>query len=558
MESETQPIKKKSRSRRIFIWIVGVFLAIVGSGAFYLYNNYSRLLSNALLNAFDSSLVSDVYELKFDKLGVNLVTGNIQVFNVELKPREKPLISYPYINSSLELRTKKILLSNVDIPTLLKTQRLILDRIEIIEPEIEVKLAGKRSIMFPFSDTSAVVDNKTKKQPIKSYTLKEFALVNASFHSLNTEKQREATVTNLSIDMKGLNINQLTRKDLLTNKELQLSIGEITWRLHKDAIRSISIKDYNLKLDSLVLENHPDTSIFNFANFSTGLKELDVQTGDSLFHLTLNSFKLSYRDSAIVLKGASFKPNMSDAAMQRRFVWRAPVFAGTVGTIKLVGLNFDSLIYSNKILMDELEIDKASVSIFTDQTKAVNPNKFPGYPGQQIGGMKLPMMIRHIRGTNLTLVNKERRPTGEMAQVHIQRMSLHGQNITTFPSSDPLTVNADAYIENKAHVTLGLGFSYNKPQYTIRARVKPFNLPDLNPLIKAYTPGSIQKGALDDLELDAVATRTGSSGSMKFLYNSLQLDVELKNQAKWKNDVLSTVGNAVLSSSNPPSPNKPP
>jgi hypothetical protein len=558
MEPEIQQVKKKSRTKRIIIWILGVLLAIVGSVSIYLYSNYNRLLSDALLSAFDSSLFSDVYELKFEKLGVNLLTGNIQVYNVELKPREKPLVSYPYINSSLELRTKKVLLSNVDIPALLKTQRLRLDKIEIIEPEIELKLAGEKYIMFPFSDTTVVADKKTKKHPIKSYSLKEFALVNASFHSMNAAKQREATVKNLSIALKNLNIDQASGKDILSNKEVELSIGEISWRLHKDAIRFISIKDYELKLDSLNLENRPDTTIFHFANFSTGLKELDVQTGDSLFHLTLKSFKLSYRDSAIVLKGASFKPNISDAAMQRRFVWRAPVFAGTVGTIKLVGLNFDSLIYNKKILVDELEIDKAAVSIFTDQTKEVNPNKFPGYPGQQIGGLNIPLRIKKITGTNLTLINKERKPNGEQAQIHISIQNLHGQNITTFPSNQPLSVTADALIDNKAHVKLGLGFSYNEPRFSISARVKPFNLPDLNPLLRAYTPASIEKGRLDDLELNAVATRTGSTGSMKFLYSDLKLDVELKNQAKWKNDVLSSVGNAVLSSSNPPSPNKPP
>jgi hypothetical protein len=45
---------------------------------------------------------------------------------------------------------------------------------------------------------------------------------------------------------------------------------------------------------------------------------------------------------------------------------------------------------------------------------------------------------------------------------------------------------------------------------------------------------------------------------MKFLYHDLQLDLELKDQAKWKSDFLTSVGNALLSSSNPPSANKPP
>lgn len=558
MESEILQTKKKPRSRRIIIWIFSIILALAGGVGFYLYYNYSRLLSEALLNSFNSSLFSDVYELKFEKLGVNLLTGNMQVYNVELKPREKPLVSYPYINSSLELRTKKVLLSNVDISTLLKDQRLKLDKIEIIEPDIELKLAGEKYVMFPFNDTTVVVEQKNKKHPIKSYSLKEFALVNASFHAMNAAKQREATVRNLSIALKGLNIDQLPGKDLLTNKEVELSIGEISWRLHKDAIRYISIKDYELKLDSLRLENHPDTSIYHFANFSTGLKELDVQTGDSLFHLTMRSLKLSYRDKAITLKGVSFKPNISDAAMQKRFTWRTPVFSGTVGTLKLVDLNFDSLIYKQKILIEELGIDNASVTIYTDQTKAINPNKFPGYPGQQIGNIPIPLRIKHLKGTNISLLNKERKPDGGQAQIHINRLTLQGQNITTFPTRELLSVNADAYIENKAHVKLDLGFNYNEPQFSINARVSPLNLPDLNSFLRSYTPASIEKGKLDDLTLDAMATRTGSSGTMKFLYSDLKLNVELKNQSQWKNDVLSSVGNALLSSSNPPAPNKPP
>jgi Domain of Unknown Function (DUF748) len=557
MEPELLQTEKKPKSRRIIIWIFAVLLAILGGGGFYLYYNYSRLLSEALLKSFNSSLFSDVYELKFEKLGVNLVTGNIQVYNVELKPREKPLADYPYINSSMQLRTEKLLLLNVDISTLIKSQMLKLDKIEILEPEIEFKLSGKKYIMFPFSDTTIVKD-KSKKRPIQSFSLKEFALVNASFHALNTEKEREFTISKLSISLKDLAIDQVPGRDVVSNKKVDLSIGEITWRLDKDAIKFITIKDYSLQLDSLEMQNNPDTTIYHFANFSTGLKELDMQTGDSLFHLTMRSLKLSYRDKAITLKGVSFKPNISDAAMQKRFVWRAPVFSGTLGTLKLVDLNFDSLIYRQKILIEELGIDNASVTIYTDQTKPINPNKFPGYPGQQIGNIPIPMQIKKLTGTNITLLNKERRPDGGQGQIHINRLTLQGQNITTFPTKELLSVNADAYIENKAHVKLGLGFNYNEPQFSINARVSPLNLPDLNTFLRSYTPASIEKGRLDDLTLDAMATKTGSSGTMKFLYSDLKLNVELKDQSQWKNDVLSSVGNALLSSSNPPSPNKPP
>ncbi|HLO83334.1 MAG TPA: hypothetical protein VK166_20365 [Chitinophagaceae bacterium] len=559
METVGSTKAKSSKTRRIVLWVLAILVTVLGSAALYLYNNYSRLLSDALMKAFDSSLFSDVYELKFEKLGVNLVTGNIQVYNVEIKPREKPLIDYPYINSSFELHTQKLLLLNVDISTLIQSQILRLDKIEILEPNIELKLSGKKYILFPFSDSTAVTSKEVvKKRPIESYRLKEFALVNATFHALNAEKEREFTVNKLSIKLTDLGIDQKPGRDVLTNKHADLSIGDITWRMQKGAVQFISIKDYNLQLDTLNLLNNRDTTIFHFENFTTGLKELDMQTGDSLFHLTMQSFKLSYRDKAITLKGINFKPNMSDAAMQRRFIYRAPVFSGSVGSVKLVQLDFDSLVYGNKILIEELGIDKAAVTIFTDQTKPVNPKKFPGYLGQLIGKIPVPLQIKTLHGTNMSLINRERKPDGGLGQVHIQRMTVHGKNITTFPTRDLLSVNADAYIENKAHVSLALGFNYNVQQYSINAHVSPFNIPDLNPVISSYTPGNVRKGQLDELTLTANVGKTSSTGTMKFLYHDLQLDLDLKDQAKWKSDFLTSVGNALLSSSNPPSANKPP
>ncbi|HLO79593.1 MAG TPA: hypothetical protein VK166_01465, partial [Chitinophagaceae bacterium] len=419
MEEVSSTKGKRSKAKRIVLWALAALFTVIGGGALYLYINYSRLLSDALMKAFDSSLISNVYELKFEKLGVNFVTGNIQVYNVEIKPRAKPLIDYPYINSSFELHTQKLLLLHVDISTLIQSKILRLDKIEILEPEIEIKLAGKKYIMFPFSD-STEYDSKdvNRKRPIESYRLKEFALVNANFHALNKEKEREFTIKQLSLSLLDLGIDQKPRRDVLTNRHADLSIGEISWRLHKDAVQFISIKDYNLKLDTVNVQDNPDTTIFHFKNFTTGLKELDMQTGDSLFHLTMQSFKLSYRDKAITLKGINFKPNISDAAMQRRFTYRAPVFSGSVGTIKLVQLDFDSLIYSNKIMIEELGIDKAAVTIFTDQTKPVNPKKFPGYLGQQIGNIPLPLQIKTLHGSNMSLINKERKPDGGLGQVH--------------------------------------------------------------------------------------------------------------------------------------------
>jgi hypothetical protein len=88
--------------------------------------------------------------------------------------------------------------------------------------------------------------------------------------------------------------------------------------------------------------------------------------------------------------------------------------------------------------------------------------------------------------------------------------------------------------------------------------IKQFNLPDLNPLLQSYTPGSIEKGVADEITFSGDAYRTNASGTMKFLYHDLKIDLALQEKAKWKSSVMAFAANTYLDASNPGSPNVPP
>jgi hypothetical protein len=62
--------------------------------------------------------------------------------------------------------------------------------------------------------------------------------------------------------------------------------------------------------------------------------------------------------------------------MQARFKYQNTQFSGTVGTLNLLGVNFDSLIYRRKIFIDEIILDKVSASIFKDKSKPADPISF--------------------------------------------------------------------------------------------------------------------------------------------------------------------------------------
>src|SRR6476646_6312887 len=153
MTTETTGARKKRSVKKVILWIFAVILVILSVSGIFLYFNLNRLLSSALNKSFNSSTISDVYELKFERLSVNFLSGNISVRNVLLQPREKPLHNYSYINSSFQLKADKILLGNVQISTLIKSNILKLDRIEIKAPGIDFTISDINPVFFPFKDS---------------------------------------------------------------------------------------------------------------------------------------------------------------------------------------------------------------------------------------------------------------------------------------------------------------------------------------------------------------------------------------------------------------------
>src|SRR5690348_9819467 len=138
MNDDAHRPKKRPVKRIIAI----TFAAILLTGGFLLYQNFSKLIADALLKRFNSGIASDVYELGFEDLSVNPFTGTVEVYNVTMRPREKPLQPYPYINSYLKLTTKRLVLRDVELFTLLTYKQLKLTVISVTNPDVELTLSG--------------------------------------------------------------------------------------------------------------------------------------------------------------------------------------------------------------------------------------------------------------------------------------------------------------------------------------------------------------------------------------------------------------------------------
>jgi hypothetical protein len=559
MEAEPSITKKKRPIRKFLLWSTGIILFILILATIYITRNFNQILTDALMKTFNSSVVSDVYELKFDKLRVNIFAGNIRVFNVVMQPRTKPLHSYPYINSSFRLVTSKLILEEVQIMKLIKQGKLELSRIEINKPDIQVKLGEGINIFLPYKDTTVIKKDTVEdgKKFIKGFSLDKFQLVDASFHIINTGKHREFTVKKLNISLDGLKLDQQTGMDLFAFKKVELNIGELSGWMQKGAFRTLKFQDLKLDVNSLEVRKSIDTLMFSYTDFNTGIRNLNLNTADSIFNLSLKSLDIAYSRKSINLEGIAFKPNLSQAEMVKREKFQKTQFTVAVGSLNLVNVDFDTLIYHRKVFIDSIKIDKADVSIFKDKSKPLDRKKFPQYLGQKITAIPIPVNIKEITANGVSFVNLERKENGNYARVTIQRGSLEAKNITNLDPESTLKVKLSGLVENKAPVNLSADFSYQKPQFFINCKIGKFNLPDLNKLLAAYTPAKITKGTADEISFSGVVNRTTATGTMKFLYHDLDIDLKVADK-KWQNSVVAFAANTYLSANNPVSADQPP
>ena len=549
----------KSLKKRLLI-VFSTLLIIVAAVSIFVYINFNHLLSTALTNNFNSNIIAGVYELKFDKVRVNLLQGSIQVYNVSLMPRQDSVRQYPYINSFVEFKTSKLALKNVDLLKLVRMSELKVGSIEIASPDVNVELAGERNIFLPFADTTTTdpAIKTDEKRTLLSFLLQKLELSKATLHVVNFEKERSYDIQNCNIRIYELNIDQRSGENIMAYKKVELLMGVCNANFKKGSFQELQFKDFSINVDSIQIYNSKDTTMFQFSEFTAGLNKLDVLTMDSSYNFTLDSFKLSYRDKTIDLARAEAKQNITKAAMQSKLNFQYAQFSGTVGKINLVNVHFDSLIYHNAIRVEEILISGLHSTAFKDKTKPINYKRIPEYFGQQIASITIPLWVKTLKISNFNIVSTEKKVDGALAKATVSRGTIGVENITNLTPDIPLVIHGEAYLENTVHFFLSMTYSYKLPQYSFDGKFGAFDVMDLNRLLTDFSPNAVKGGRVDEIHFWGTAFRTRASGTMKFLFHGLDVNLHLKSQGDWTNSILSFAANNILIRDNPASADKPP
>jgi len=550
-------IKISRKFLGIFVFAVVLVLAAM---SFYFYQNFNRMISEAIKRSFNSNVISDVYDLNFEKLNINIVTGDLKISNVVIQPKEVPLQSYPYINSSFTLKTRWIHLSHVRLYALWKLNRLQMSMIEIEKPEISVRMKGRNPIIFPFKEVnkSSETDISKLKKYLESYSLKELMLTKASLKMDDESEGKSYEIGTLNIMVSDLLINQQPGVDSLSFRKADLSLNDFITHSKTGGIKLAISKSYELNIDSFKIQQRPDTTDYQVSDFKTRIKDWQIITSDSIYVIGAKSVELSYKDKAIHVNELNVKPVISRDAFNQRNKFQKAMYAVAVKKMDLLNISFDRLKLNQKLFIGQVNLQNADVVIYKDKTKPMDLNRFPDFPGQQINKIGIPLTVSDINISESTLEYQEKKEDGEMATVKVGRINLNVKNFSNQLPNAHLSVKSHGSLENKVPFELSMQFSYKKPELTFKGSFKSFELSDLNPVIESYAPTSVKKGMVDLIAFSGNGYREGAQGEMEFLYHDLDLTYDLQKFSKIKNSLITFAAKNYLNKSNPVSPEKPP
>jgi hypothetical protein len=306
-------------------------------------------------------------------------------------------------------------------------------------------------------------------------------------------------------------------------------------------------------MNSLKIEKSIDSLIYHFDDLKMGFQDLNIHTADSIFHVALQAFNLSYRDKSVIVKNISFTPNLSEKAIQKMHKFQNTQVQGSAELVKIIGINFDSLLYQKKLFIDEIALDSVNLNVFKDKTKPIDPNRFPEYPAQSIASLKVPILLKLVSSSNVNLAYNEIKPDKNLGKANINKATFKIENFTNINTDHPLSLETDALLENKVRFFMSLNFDYNKPEFSFSGSFPKFDLKDLNPLLQSFTPAYINNGISDEIEFTGFAKEKKAEGTMKFLYHDLNFELNMEDKAAWKNSIISFAANTAVNSANPAS-----
>jgi hypothetical protein len=454
---------------------------------------------------------------------IDEVAGNVLAENITILPDSNVYKTLAESNqepvSLISIRVPKLEIRGVRTPKILMNKEISAHFIKITDAVVAIRTGkAKKGEKINFKKELATDVYHQILGNLKSISADSIVLENIS---VTVSDNRYQTLRYKAV---GLSIRLI---DLAIDSTDRIDSGKILFS-----------RDISLQCDSLYL-------LLQNRYYNLFVKGFDYESDRASLHI--DQLKLS--------------PKLTETAFAGAFKFAKDRFDISVKMLDILNIDRQRFIHQ-QLVADEMKIRQSSVFIFRDKSVPHDSiDRTDDYP--QLAIMKLPLAInfRKIAISDTYIEYKEKNEKSDSSgKVAFFKVVAQLSNVTNIEES--ILSNNRMILDFKSsflrvapfHTKMVMLLNDRQGRFYLNAELGAFGAEALNPLLKPMALAEIKKGQIKYLEFHLNATNLKSSGTLKFCYDDLNLNLLKKDEDenKYKNKILpSLLASMVIRKSNP-------
>jgi len=268
-------------------------------------------------------------------------------------------------------------------------------------------------------------------------------------------------------------------------------------------------------------------------------RTVELATGNFVGHLDsasavrVGSLQASLTDSTLDARDIAFAPTVSDAAFGRSQRYRRGLIKTTVGRIAVQGIDVGAFVLGQGLRARRVELDSMRLDVMSDRRRASNPERQRRRtPQGWIAGLDRTVSVDSVVIRHGEIVYRERR--GDYPQAGVltfARLEVVAVNVRHVmgrrTSSDPMTVNATAHLQNVGRLDVHFVVPLDAPRFDMSFGGTLGAMPaaSFNVFIGETMPLRLTNGQVVGISFYATVTHGVANGSVTPCYNDLSVAV---------------------------------
>lgn len=498
----------------IILLVLAVFL--------YLNEQTDDIAENYLKSRFAKSSLSQAYRLEYSDIDIHLLTGDLIIKNVGLRPDSAIFSAPDSVRKNFPLlidaMIPRIIIRGFDPEIGLEIERIKLESLKIKNPEI---------ILIDYL-------SETEKKRLERLQV--------------SEKQSVQ-------DTAGSNLKQI---DFGT-----LALLDGSFRFHEfDKLKpKLLVEKINLTFDSISFDpKHPEKTMFEkkFHNGIIELNNLKYPFPDGFYIIELANFSWDPVKEIILLNNLKLIPQYLPREFGKKFGRQTDRMDLKTREIQIHQPDLEKFVHSKAININLIRIQHANLWIFRDKNVPLDTTRYPKLPHQAIGNLDTYLNIPKVELVNSEVLYEELAPGAEKAGVvPIEKFYGSIYNVTNDKNlinrKGPMKWDLQGvFFEGDLNVTVDFPANLNKSYFTFKGQMGAMDMTNFNSITVQNEKVKIEKGNIVSMEFTAEAFEDFSEGEMTMIYDNLKLSLLKDKDEKGldKMGLISGLANVVIKSSN--------